>query len=162
MVTDDLKERQFLRHTLSTLAYRAGKVLRGVPDGFERFRISETSRTAGEVLAHVCDLLDWMTGLLQGRHEWKESPPRSWGADVERFFDGLGRVDRFLASVEPLGFPPQRLFQGPVADALTHVGQIAMLRRAADSPVRGENYFKAEIRAGVTGPLQPEPKVEFE
>lgn len=162
MTAGDIQAREFLRHTIATLAYRGGKAVRGAPAGFEQYRLAGTSRTPGEVLAHICDLLDWMLGLLQGRHEWKEAPPRSWDADVKRFFEGLQRVDAFLASPERLGFPPGRLFQGPVADALTHVGQIAMLRRAAGSPIRGENYFKAGIRSGDIGPAQPEPEVEFD
>ena len=70
-------------------------------------------------------------------------------------------VDARLASSEPLGRPPERLLQGPFADALTHVGQLAMLRRLAGSPVKGENYFKAEVTVGVVGPDQPLPVYEF-
>jgi hypothetical protein len=81
---------------------------------------------------------------------------------VARFFAGLERLDRRLADDEPLGYPPERLFQGPVADALTHVGQIAMLRRMAGSPVRAENYFKADIAAGRVGADQPSARVEFD
>jgi hypothetical protein len=71
-------------------------------------------------------------------------------------------LDARLAADTPLGFPPEKLFQGPVADALTHVGQIAMLRRMAGAPVKGENYFKAAIAAGTVGPQQPAPRVEFD
>ena len=71
-------------------------------------------------------------------------------------------LDRRLASDEPLGFSPEKLFQGPIADALTHVGQITLLRRMAGSPVRGENYFKAAIAVGQVGPDQPTPRREFD
>ncbi len=154
--------REFLRHTLATLAYRGGKVLRDAPEGFGSFRLSEASRTPVLILAHIGDLLDWALWLAQGRHEWHQAEPQAWDAEVARFFEGLRRLDEFLASDTPLGFPAERLFQGPVADALTHVGQIAMLRRQAGSPVKGENYFKAEIVAGRVGGAQPSPRLEFD
>jgi len=155
-------ERQLLRHTIATVAYRGGKALRGAPADFSTFRAGESSRTAGEILAHVGDLFDWMANLLEGQHVWKAAAVRSWDEDVARFFEGLRRVDAVLASDGPLGFPAGRLFQGPVADALTHIGQIGMLRRLAGSPVKGENYFKADIQVGVVGPEQAPPRVEFD
>ncbi len=155
-------ERQFLRHTLATLAYRGGKAVRDAPEGFSAFRAGVGSRTAGEILAHIGDLLDWMAALLEGRHVWKDDIVLTWEEDAARFFEGLRRIDAVLASDAPLGFPAERLFQGPVADALTHVGQIAMLRRLAGSPVKGENYFKAEIQAGEVGPAQTPARAEFD
>lgn len=152
----------FLRHTLATLAYRAGKTLRGAPGGFAEFRAGEKTRTPGEILAHMGDLLDWALTLADGKHVWHNSKPLPWERDVERFFAGLAAFDRRLASGQPLGFSAEKLFQGPVADALTHTGQIAMLRRMAGAPVRGENYFRAKIEKGWVGDEQPAPAVEFD
>ena len=154
--------REFLRHTVATLAYRGGKTLRGAPASFATFRAGESSRTPVEILAHIGDLLAWAAALAEGRHDWKNAPPGSWRAEVERFFAGLQRLDDILASELPLGGPLERLFQGPVADALTHVGQLAMLRRLAGAPIKGENYFKAEIQAGRVGPEQEAPRFEFD
>ena len=162
MTESEAGERALLRHTVATLAYRGGKALRGAPAGFQAFRASPTTRTPGEILAHIGDLLDWALSLALGRHVWKDSTPGEWDSDVARFFAGLARFDAFLASDAPLGFPAGRLFQGPVADALQHVGQIALLRRMAGSPVKGENYFKAEIAAGRVGEQQAAPRFEFE
>ncbi len=159
-MTDE--RRQMLRHTVATLAYRGGKVLRDAPEGFGSFGVGDRSRTPSEVLAHIGDLLDWACSLAHGAHIWHDSAPGAWAADVQRFFDGLARFDACLASDAEPGFPPERLFQGPIADALTHIGQIAMLRRLAGSPVRGENYFKAEIVAGRVGPDQSAPRREFD
>ena len=89
------------------------------------------------------------------------TPPGEWSADVERFHRGLAALDAFLASDAPLGFPAARMFQGGIADALTHVGQIAMLRRMAGAPVKGENYFQAEIVIGRVGAEQAKPRREF-
>lgn len=151
-----------LRHALATLAYRGGKVLRGVPEGFSEFRAGPGSRSAGEILAHLGDLFDWAAHLGEGEHVWQPRPPGDWSADVDRFFAGLAAADARLASGVPLRVPEEKLFQGPVADALTHVGQIALLRRLAGSPVRGENYFKAEIAAGRVGREQASPRREFD
>ncbi|MCU1342174.1 MAG: hypothetical protein JWN92_1597 [Candidatus Acidoferrum typicum] len=155
-------ERQLLRHTVATLAYRGGKALRGAPEGFSGFRASETTRTPGQILAHVGDLLDWALSIAQGKQEWRNSDCQSWELDSQRFFAALAAFDAYLASGEPLGAPVEKLFQGPIADALTHVGQIAILRRLANAPVRAENYFRAEIVAGRVGADQAAPKREFD
>ncbi len=159
---DERAAREFLRHTLATLAYRGGKAIRGAPPSFSLFRPAPGVRTPGEVLAHICDLLDWARRLFRGEQVWNDSEAGTWEGDSARFFKGLNALDALLASDEPLGFPAERLFQGPVADALNHVGQIAMLRRMAGAPIRGENYFKAGIRAGRVGSDQPAPRVEFD
>lgn len=157
-----MSERAFLRHTLATLAYRGGKVVRGAPTGFESFRVGESSRTPAEVLAHVGDLLDWAVSMATGEERWHDSKALPWDGEVQRFFDGLSRFDAVLASEQPLSCSLERLFQGPIADALTHVGQIGMLRRLANAPVRGENYSQADINAGQVGPSQPRPSREFD
>ena len=155
-------KRQLLRHTVATLAYRGGKTLRDAPAEFANYRASETSRTPGEILAHLGDLLDWALVMAQGRQAWQDSPSLTWEQGTDRFFAALRAFDDFLASNEPLGQPAERLFQGPIADALTHVGQLAMLRRMAGGAIRGENYFKAEIEIGKVGADQPAPRREFD
>jgi hypothetical protein len=155
--------RQLLRHTVATLAYRGGKAIRGVPPDVAVFKAGPGTRTPAQILAHVCDLLDWALTLARDEQAWHDSPPQAeWARDVDRFFDALARFDAYLASDQPLGRPVELLFQGPVADALTHVGQIALLRRLAGSPVRAENYAKAEIVAGRVGPAQAAPRREFD
>jgi hypothetical protein len=155
-------ERDLLRHTLATMAYRGGKALRGAPPGFATFRVADGTRTPGAILAHIGDLMDWALELARGRHTWKNSAPLPWEQEVARFFQAVARLDAELASAETLGSAPGRLFQGPIADALAHFGQIAMLRRLAGAPVKGENYFKADIAAGRVGSDQPAPRVEFD
>ena len=155
-------KRELLRHTLATLAYRGGKAVRGAPEEFAAFKASPTTRTPGEILAHIGDLLDWGLALAHGRHEWKPKPPQSWASDVKRFHEAIAALDAHLASGAALGTPAEGLFQGPVADAINHVGQINMLRRMQGSPVRGENYFKADIVAGRVGAEQAKSRVEFD
>jgi hypothetical protein len=153
--------RQLLRHTLATLAYRAGKTLRDAPDSFAAFSTGEKGRTPAHILAHMGDLFDWALSIVQGKQAWHDSTPLPWSQEVERFFKTLQAFDDYLASDAPLAAPPEKLFQGPVADALTHTGQMAMLRRMAGCPMRGENYFRAEIVAGRVGNDQAAPGREF-
>jgi hypothetical protein len=153
---------QMLRHTVATLAYRGGKALRGAPADFAQFRGAATTRTPGEILAHIGDLLDWALCLADGKYEWHDSALLPWEQEVARFFAALKALDTRLASGGDLGFSAEKVFQGPIADALTHVGQIAMLRRMSGSPVRGESYFKAQIAAGRVGPDQEAPGYEFD
>ena len=147
-----------LRHTVATLAYRGGRALRGAPAEFAGYG---GSRTPGQILAHICDLFDWALTITDGKEAWHNSQSQAWDTDIARFFALLEAFDRRLASRVPLGAEPERLFQGPVADALTHVGQIAMLRRMAGCAVSGENYFVAKIEAGRVGGDQAAPVVEF-
>ncbi|MGO9087571.1 MAG: hypothetical protein ACLQBK_20330 [Candidatus Sulfotelmatobacter sp.] len=157
---DDPK-RELFRHTLATLAYRGGKAVRKAPAGFSDFRAGEGLRTPGQILAHMGDLFDWALSIAVGQQKWQDSKPLPWDHEVERFFAALKKFDDFLASGEPVQSPLEKLFQGPVADALTHVGQINILRRLAGGPVKGENYHKAEIAIGRVGADQPTPKREF-
>jgi hypothetical protein len=154
--------RELLRHTLATLAYRGGKAFRGVPEEFSNFRVAAGTRTPGEILAHIGDLLDWSGWLARGEHRWVKTPPSTWNDDVARFFSGLEKLDDYIGSGAPLQRSAEELFQAPIADALTHVGQISMLRRLAGHPVRGENYSKAEIVRGRVGAAQAASRVEFD
>jgi hypothetical protein len=155
-------DRSLLRHTLATVAYRGGKALRGAPENFAEFRVGDKTRTPAQILAHVGDLLDWALSLAKGKQKWHNSAPVSWEEGSKRFFAALKALDSYLASKKPLGFSSEKLFQGPVADALTHVGQISMLRRLAGAPVRAENYLQAGILVGAVGPKQTAPKFEFD
>jgi hypothetical protein len=155
-------KRAMLRHTVATLAYRGGKAVTNAPEGFATFTAGETTRTPAQILAHIGDLLDWALWQAKGKHVWRDATPLPWEQEVARFFAALKELDSYLASDAPLGYPAEKIFQGAIADALTHVGQIAMLRRMAGAPVRGENYFKAEIVAGRVGPEQATKRVEFD
>jgi hypothetical protein len=155
-------ERRLLRHTLATLAYRGGKALREAPASFASLRVGDATRTPLEILAHIGDLLDWALTQARGEERWTESAPATWDDEVRRFFDGMEALDAFLATEAPLGQSAERIFQGAIADALTHVGQLTMLRRLGGSPVRGENYNRADIQVGRVGPTQSAPRREFD
>lgn len=160
MNTQDTK-REMLRHTVATLAYRGAKAVRGASDSFGSFGSPDTSRTPAKILAHIGDLLDWGLSIAKGAEAWNDSEPLAWDQEVARFHHALESFDDYLASDAELSGTCERLFQGPVADALTHVGQIAMLRRMAEEPIKGENYSRAKIEAGRVGPEQQTPKREF-
>jgi hypothetical protein len=154
--------RQLLRHAVATVAYRASKALRGAPDHFGSFHIGDKTRTPAQILAHMGDLFDWALSIAQGQQTWRDSIPLPWSSEVERFFAAARKFDDLLASDEPLHGSAEGLFQAPVADALNHIGQIAMLRRLAGSPIKGENYYKSDIAAGRVGIEQSAPRREFE
>jgi hypothetical protein len=155
-------KREMLRHTLATLAYRGRKAVIGAPPAFGQFRAAGTIRTPVEILAHIGDLMEWGLSIAQGKQAWNGAKPLPWNDEVARFFHVIEQFDSFLASETPLAAAPEKLFQGPIADALTHVGQITMLRRLASVPIRGENYFVADIVAGRVGPDQASPRREFD
>ncbi len=154
--------RTLLRHTLATVAYRGGKAVRDAPAGFAEFKVGDSSRTPGQILAHIGDLYDWALTMADGPQRWNNSTPLEWNDECVRFFSVLRRFDERLASDQSLACTVEQLFQGPVADSLAHIGQIAMLRRLAGTPVRAENYAKADIAAGRVGPEQTRPRVEFD
>ncbi|HYK16560.1 MAG TPA: hypothetical protein VEV37_01005 [Bryobacteraceae bacterium] len=154
-------QREMLRHVVATLAYRAGKTLRGVPESFADFRASEHTRKPVEILAHMGDLADWALSIVSGNQKWNDSKPLLWSKEVERFFAALQALDAYLASDKPLHGDVKKLFQGGLADALTHTGQIALLRGIAGCPMRGENYYAAKIEAGRVGIEQAAPVREF-
>ena len=161
---NDAAERAFLRHVLATLAYRCAKAVRGAPEGFAEFRASPTTRTPAQILAHIGDLLDWVLWLARERSVYVESTPLAWESEVARFHRSCAALDDYLAGEAPLVTHWTKLFQGGLADALTHTGQIAMLRRIHGAPMKGESYARADIVAGRVGPEQtpPEPKNEFD
>ncbi len=161
MPPDTVSARDLLRHCLATIAYRGGKTVRNAPASFADFHASDSSRTPMQILAHVGDLFDWGLSIAQGKQSWHDSKPLPWDQEVDRFFNSLKNFDDYLASSEPLHASPEQLFQGPVADALNHIGQIAFLRRLAGAPIKGENYFQADIASGRVSKDQPTPKREF-
>jgi hypothetical protein len=154
--------RAFLRHILATIAYRGAKAIRNAGASFADYGSPETSRTPAKILAHMGDLMDWSLAMSDGRQEWHDSAPLPWEKECERFFTALKKFDDYLASEKPLQASVEKLFQGPIADALTHIGQIAMLRRMTGVPLKGENYFVAEITVGRVGADQASPRKEFD
>ncbi len=153
--------RHFLRHTVATLAYRGCKAIRGAPDSFADFQAAGGTRTPGQILAHIGDLLNWALSSARGQQQWHDAAPLAWHDEVHRFFAALEAFDDYLASDGPLYAPAEKLFQAPIADALTHIGQIALLRRLAAAPVKAENYYVAKIEVGTVGAVQPAPVYEF-
>lgn len=141
-------KREVLRHMVATVAYRGRVAVSGAPEDFAAFRVHEGTRAPGEILAHIGDLLDGSFHLLKGDMVYLTSSPLPWAQEVSRFFSAAKRLDAYLASDAPLAYPVEKLVQGPIGDALTHVGQIGMLRRVAGSPVRAESYFSATIVPG--------------
>jgi hypothetical protein len=157
-------DRVSLRHAVATLAYRAAKTMRGAPDTFADFRPDPASKTAVELVSHMGDLFDWGLRMVQGEARWTTAAPQTWDAECARFFAALKAFDDHLASDAPIAYEATRVFQGPVADALTHTGQLAMMRRLHGAPMKGESYNRADIVIGRVGREQtpPDPNFEFD
>ncbi|MEE8525161.1 MAG: hypothetical protein V3T72_14585 [Thermoanaerobaculia bacterium] len=139
---------QTIRHVLATLAYRSRQVIKEVPDGYANFDAGSGVRTPVEILHHMSTLLAYAEHTFHDG-EWQPLEPISWDLEKQRFESALKRLDRRLAD----GDEPRRgtllpMLQGPISDAMTHVGQLATLRRMAGSPVPGESFVKAPIEAG--------------
>lgn len=156
------EKRALLRHTVATVAYRAAKAVRDAPATFAAYSPDGSDRTVAAILAHVGDLFDWALSQAKGAEAWTPAAPLEWEREVERFFAAIERFDAYLASDAPLETPAEKLFQGAVADALTHVGQIAMLRRLAGVRMKSENYSRADIRAGRVGSEQTPARRYFD
>lgn len=155
-----MSHRDLLRHTVATVAYRGGKTIRDAPPEFADF--AGAGKTPAQILAHIGDLFEWALRMAKGDKSWRDSQPLTWDEQCQRFFATLAAFDAYLATEEPIHAPLEKLFQGPIADALTHVGQLAMLRRLAACPMKGENYFTAQIEAGRVGPEQAKAAREFD
>ncbi len=153
------EKREFLRHTLAALAYRANRALEGAPEEFAGFAGCE--RTPVQIVAHMGDLFEWALSAAEGRMRWQASEPLPWAEGKARFFASLTAFDAYLAGPEPVHAEMERLFQGPVADAINHVGQLAMMRRLAGYKIRGENFYVADMKAGRTGEEQAAPVRTF-
>jgi hypothetical protein len=141
-------KRELLRHMVATVAFRGGIAVSGAPPDFATFSAAESARTPGEILTHIGDLLFGSHYLLRGEFVYLKSDPLPWDEEIGRFFNGVQELDAFLATDVPLAHPVEKLVQGPIGDALTHVGQIVLLRRIAGSPIEAASYFEAEITPG--------------
>ena len=162
MAQETISVRDLLRHSVATIAYRGGKTVRDAPQGYVDFQAGAKVRTPIQILAHIGDLFDWALSIAKGKQVWHNSQPLEWPDEVQRFFETLKAFDDYLASSGPLHAPPEKLLQGPIADAMQHVGQLAMLRRLAGNPIRGENYYLADVAAGRVGKDQWPPRLEFD
>ena len=158
----DAAARAVLRHLAATLAYRAAKVLRDVPPDFGAFSIGIDTRRPVRIVGHMADLMSWGITIARGDIKWTPGSSDDWITEVERFFAGLGALDRELDAAGPFTGSIEQLIQGPLADALTHVGQLAMLRGLAGHPIRPESYARAEIVPGRVGLEQAAPRREFD
>jgi hypothetical protein len=150
-------KRALLKHFLAALAYRTQKALRGAPDSFPHFRAAEKVRTPLELIRHMESVLGYARTFFVGG-EYRQEPLEDFRAEVLRFHRTIEELARHLESGTPLrGTTPERLLQGPFADAMTHAGQLAMLRRLAGSPVMPENFIRADVSPNNLGPDQPPP-----
>jgi hypothetical protein len=158
-MSDD-PQRQLLRHLIATLAYRTNKAWRDAPETFALFQAPGGVKTPVQTQAHMGDLFDWALRMANGGKEWTQATPLPWQQEGQRFFAALQAFDDFLASGAPLR-SIEKMLQGPIVDAITHAGQLALLRRQAGAPIRAEAFFISDISIGRVGADQAPPKREL-
>jgi hypothetical protein len=151
-------KRKLLNHFLAALAYRTQKALRDAPENFGSFRAGEGVRTPAELVLHMTSVLGYARTHFIGGRYWPE-PLESLQEEIDRFHEMLGTLAQHLRDGDPLaeGMSEERLLQGPFSDAMTHAGQLALLRRLAGAPVPPENFIVAEIEANRLGTDQAKP-----
>ena len=153
MPTSDDRSR-LLRHLVATIAYRATVALRGFPRDAAASAPGGGARTPLELLSHVADLMHAAAAMALGQERPAPQPDAGWGDAEARLYAGLARLDAALADGLAPAANVDALLQGPLADALTHVGQLLLLRRLAGAPAEPRGYARAEIVVGVVGPEQ--------
>lgn len=151
-------KRKLLNHFLAALAYRTQKALRDAPEEFGSFRVMDGVRTPAELVRHMTSVLGYARTHFVGGHYWPE-PLESLEEEVERFHEMLDLLAQHLRNGDALlnDMTEERLLQGPFSDAMTHAGQIALLRRLAGAPVPPENFIVAEIKPERLGRDQARP-----
>ncbi|HET9837888.1 MAG TPA: hypothetical protein VFR84_06610 [Candidatus Angelobacter sp.] len=146
-----------LKHFLAAIAYRTQKALRGAPDSFAQFHAGNHARTPHELLWHMTGVLGYLRTYFLGG-AWRPEKLPAFGDEIRRFHDVLEDLARLLDNpAQAREISAEQVLQGPLADVMTHVGQLALLRRLAGSPVAPENFIRAAIDAGNLGPDQPQP-----
>ena len=149
-------DRLMLRHFLAALAYRTQKAVRGHPEGFGEYRAAKGVRTPCELVRHMRSVLGYACTFFEGGEYYAE-PLASLDAELDRFHEMLARLGRHFDTDSFDRMSPERFLQGPLSDAMTHVGQLAMLRRLADAPVAPENFILADIDKDNVSSKQPDP-----
>lgn len=137
-----------LRCYLAGLVFRFEHVTAGTGEEFAKFEAGHGVRTPQQIVRH-------MTGLvLLARDQFEEvagrrPEPLPWPEEKSRFvatvwdFDtlvskGSGlREDRSIPSMA-------HVWNGPLSDLMTHVGQLATLRRLAGDPVPAVRYSQVD------------------
>jgi hypothetical protein len=148
---------ELLRHFLAVLAYRTQKALRGAPPPFADFNAGSGTRTPRELVRHMASVIGYAHTFFVGGVYRAQALP-TFDEEVDRFHQVLGALSAQLAAgAAPAGLTPQQILQGPLSDAMTHAGQLAMLRRLAGSPVASENFIFADISADRLCADQPLP-----
>lgn len=150
-------ERALLRHMLAALAYRTQKALRDCPPDFGDFRVGVHVRTPHELVWHMTGVIGYARTFLRGG---EFAPPRlpTLADEIHRFHETLEALSEDLADPSlTASLTDAQFLQGPLSDAMTHAGQLALLRRLAGSPVPSENFIHAQVSAENLSAAQPLP-----
>ncbi|MBD3172361.1 hypothetical protein GF326_07810 [Candidatus Bathyarchaeota archaeon] len=158
----DIGKNEIVRHMLACLVYRTTKIIHGAPQTFPKITIGNRARTPMKILSHINSLIQLSNRFwsherpISMAKRRKQSDKKGWERETELFYEMVAIFDETLkANTLPRKYSPEKILQGPLLDAFTHVGQLALLRRMDGSPIEGESYWMADLQAGNLGPNQP-------
>jgi hypothetical protein len=150
--------RDTTRRLIATLAFRTRHALKNAPTGFEDFEAGMDVRTPHQIIHHMNDCVSMTNDMLSGRKP-ERLEVMSFMETVETFHEKMSALDKTLADVElPDDEKCLRILQGPLCDAMTHVGQLMMIRRLMGASIPGATYYRSDIKNGQVGPNQPLPE----
>jgi hypothetical protein len=150
------EKRGMLRHFIASIAYHTTKAIRDAPAMYPEFDPGKGVRTPRQIIHHIAGVLTYAHSFFED-YETTYLEHQTWDAEISRFYEILSKLDNSLKEKDPRTVTEEQLLQGPLSDAMAHIGQLLMLRRLVGSPVPSENFIFAEITKGVVGPNQPEP-----
>ncbi len=145
---------EMLRHFLASIAYRATKAIKNPPKTYPTFHLGKGAKTPLRILHHITGVLTYAHSFFE-HYDTTRFKAKSWDAEIDEFYSILSKLDKSIREKNPNEVTEEQLLQGPLSDAMTHIGQLSMLRRMVDSPIPSENFIFADIRKGEVGPRQP-------
>lgn len=135
---------KIILHLLDTLIYRFRSSVSKVDASFGNFEIGHGVRSPIEILYHMRGVIYYGNKAITDKRT-EMSPILSWDEEVALFLESVERLKENISNAQFSEETAFRMVQGPISDALTHVGQLAMLSRVHGHPIDKENFFKADI-----------------
>lgn len=131
------------------LGFRYATATHDLRPDFINFKACETAMSMGEVLKHVYWLAWWVNGAFKLEENEMDKTLDTIDAYREATLLKYEQLSNYLSTASDADLLNAELYSkrkdmhlpfwyainGPIADALTHVGQINSWRRMADNPV---------------------------
>ena len=149
-------KRDMIRHFLASIADHATKALKNAPVNYPQLDIGKGVKTPRQILHHITGVLSYAHSVYE-HYDTTYFDQKPWDDEVKHFYETLSKLDKSFQEKSPREVSEEQILQGPLSDAMAHIGQLLMLRRLADSSIPSENFIYADIKKGLVGPDQPDP-----